>query len=90
MAKRIKDLYTEADVGCYADGANGHDYVRSRLATMVRPYQAQLAEALNTTPSDDHWEEDEALEALNNEACEGDVYFTFDGGDLILTLGEDE
>ncbi len=80
------------DLGCYADGALGHDHIRSQLALLVQEvdgFDPDLAESLRGEMPDDAWDEDEALNLLNSHTAEGLVW-TFEGGDLLLLTVEDE
>ena len=81
--------YTPTNVGCYADGANGHDHARRVLVTLlaecgvISNERIELIEALRAPMSDDASEEYEVLDILNAELCDG-VFFDFVGGDLLL------
>lgn len=74
------------DVGCHADGALGHQHVRAVLADLVASYckAPELVRALNGAESDDGSEDYEAIDLLNATACEPDVCFAFEDGDLML------
>lgn len=85
--------FTLNDVGCHADGACGYDHIRAVLVDMLTalplPAEEQavadrgvLIAALGGTMSDDDWELDAALDALN-EHCTG-CYFTMHEGNLLL------
>ena len=98
-------MYLSSDVGCFADGSLGHKHIRDVLAkeltTLYRHNAgggdglhwnkvANLVDALNGEPSDDAWEELEALDWLNRQ-CYDDTYFEFVDGDLMLVaIDEDE
>lgn len=90
--------FTRHDVGCYADGAFGHQHCREVLADLLGNVPNSTAHgflgepggtvdalqaALRSEMSDDAWEEDRALDALNS-LCADDVYFVFENGDLLL------
>jgi hypothetical protein len=81
--------FTKRDVGCYADGAYGHDHIRERLADLVESVGRRslaldkLIEDLRNPMSDDASEEEDALDYLQTFTAEG-VYWAFEGGDLIL------
>jgi hypothetical protein len=81
--------FTTRDVGCYADGAFGHAHCRQVLADLVEPCDQALSEALRADMSDDAWEEDAALDLLNEGSEEG-VFWTFHNGDLVLTALTEE
>lgn len=84
MGKR----FNKTDIGCYADGALGHGYVRERLADLIGDYcdgdMGELQRALRAEMSDAADEEYEAIEALN-ALCDDDVAFDFRDGDLVLS-----
>lgn len=75
------------DIGCYADGANGHKHCRAMLSALLTTHGAvvsdELLASLRGDMPDDCWDEYEALEALN-ELCTEDVCFEFYEGDLVL------
>ncbi len=87
-------IYTAKDEGCIADGANGHAYVRQRLWDVLNDTHVKDPKEHNTQDlclaqlaaemSDDAWEEDEAIDLLNEHATDGDVCFLFEDGDLKL------
>lgn len=86
--------FTAMDVGCFADGAFGHQYCRERLADavetlMVRRNGHQIATpalvaSLRGEMPDDAWDEDEALSFLQGHTAEG-LTWEFIDGDLVLT-----
>lgn len=77
------------NTGCYADACFGHDHIRERLADLCEEYgNDALADVLRESMSDDASEEDDALEWLNETACEN-VRFELSDGDLML-FSEDE
>lgn len=89
-------VYTAEDAGCYADGANGHDHVRRKLADLIltngppTPWSADLHKRiadlwteLHREMSDDASEEDEAIELLNEVTNDTAVWMMHDG-DLLL------
>lgn len=78
---RVSVKYT--DPGCYIDGACGHTELRNRLASMVESCDAEVAQMLRGEMSDDAWEEDTALELLQEHTAEGLVWM-FESGDLML------
>ncbi len=80
------------DVGCWADGALGHDHVGAKLAQLVAnvwtpemldKYGYDVADALNKEMSDDAGEEDDALEILQ-EFTDASLTWQFVDGDLML------
>ena len=88
-------LYGLEQVGCYADGTFGHDYVRSSLALLLHGFTGRwnktvmlsaesLMDELCADPSDDFSEEDDAIALLNEHATDGTVYFGMFEGDLVL------
>lgn len=92
--------YTAAEVGCYADGCYGHERCRHRLYELTRnalqrsfrydaaKHGALLASLQGAMP-DDAWDENEALDILN-QFCADDVCFTFQDGNLVLSTTEEE
>jgi hypothetical protein len=78
--------------GCYADGALGQEHVRTRLAELTEALYAphytlpaDLQDACNklrNTMSDDDWETDLALDALNDTTPDG-MCWMMDAGDLF-------
>ena len=89
-------VFDTADMGCHADGANGHEHVRARLAELVEvvsentiadervdDVEAVIASLRGTMP-DDAWDENEALEILECHTAEA-VTWLFEDGCLILT-----
>lgn len=89
--------FTKEDLGCWADGALGHDHVRSVLADLLeqsaRRYTSEHAWAMRQTASslrqpmgDDASDEGEALTYLNDD-CEDGVHFELVDGDLVLMEG---
>jgi hypothetical protein len=85
----VTTKYDARNVGCYGDGAFGHQHVRERLAALVRECDAEVADALLGEMSDDAWEEDAALDLLNEHCAEG-IHWTFESGDLVLAHILDE
>lgn len=84
--------YTPEDVGCYADGSLGHNHCREVLLELIEPHNpdSDLRAALKADMSDDAWEEDAALEILNDH-CHKNVLWTFEEGDLVLMdIGTDD
>ena len=83
--------FTAKDVGCYADGANGHEHTRKRLADLIWDWaDVELRESLDGPMPDDAWDEEEALDLLNSRRCDEGVCFYFDSGDLILGPVDEE
>jgi hypothetical protein len=80
------------DIGCFADGAFGHQHCRNTLANLVdyidqrrlvsREFET-LSRSLRGEMPEDAWDEYEALDLLN-EHCDPRVAFAFEWGDLIL------
>jgi hypothetical protein len=89
--------YTSADVGCHADGAQGHQHVReilgALLGTSLSPEELTLAEplveSLRGEMPDDCWDEHEALETLNQVCCDDSCHFMLSQGDLLLVPAGD-
>lgn len=90
-------LYGPKDVGCFADGTFGHNYIRSGLSILLLSLfpencaeTTELRIRLNQEMSDDASEEDDAINLLNDHACEG-AYFEMVDGDLMLSVeGSDD
>ena len=84
--------YGPPDVGCFGDASFGHDHIRGCLRTLLQhKFETDCLEAneirgrLHEEMSDDASEEDDAINLLNDYACEG-VYFEFVDGDLMLSV----
>lgn len=86
-------MFTAKDYACFADGANGSAYTRRRLAELLAAADLpdEHAEAVKVVcaelrgdMSDDDYETEQALDLLNVYACDDDVYFEFDEGNLML------
>jgi hypothetical protein len=83
--------FTTEDCGTFADGTFGHGHIRNRLADLVRAVDGGLgnSEFLEIEASlagpmpDDCWDEDRAIELLE-DVSSGDVAWCLDGGDLLL------
>ncbi len=85
--------FTQDDVGCYADGANGSEHRRAVLAEMLAGLTglgtaeavecANLIKELAGEPSDDYSEEDNAIAILQEHTEPGLVWLMHDG-DLVL------
>lgn len=79
--------FTKNDIGCYADGAHGSRHIRQKLIDLLKhcihPATEEVIEALKKQPSDDMWEELEAMEYLD-DICDEDVTFVMYNGDLML------
>ena len=87
----MRTVFTKTDVGCWSDGAYGHEHLRARLGwllVMLPTDQTRLIRELESEPSDDMSEEDDAITALQEYTEEGFVWGC-DGGDLML-LAESE
>jgi hypothetical protein len=95
----MKPVFTKADVGCWIDGAFGPKHRREKLVCMLEDIAdcldasewadiQALTEELESTPSDDYGEEEDAIEILQDYTEEGLVWIQ-DGGDLILTTEEE-
>lgn len=73
------------DVGCYGDGALGHDHCRSRLADLLETYRPEgwepLAAELRGAMSDDDSETMEACDLLSDRLG---VVVGFHDGDLMI------
>lgn len=80
--RTAKKIYLKEDVGCYADGSFGWDHVRARLADLVESLDANLADDLRSTMTDDAGEEEEALDLLQDVTESGLVWML--DGDLLL------
>lgn len=84
-------MYGKSDVGCWADGSYGHSHVRAKLADMMDSFgRTRLSALLEGEMSDDGNEEQEAIDWLNDNACEEGVYFGMVDGDLMLLVAEEE
>lgn len=84
------------EVGCYADGAAGHQRCREHLAGLLADEAVQGSEEVITSlrgeMPDDAWDEDKALDMLN-DATENvrpsDTLWQFADGDLMLSYTDD-
>lgn len=89
MQAMQKVLFSEEDVGCYADAVNGEEHRRAVLADLLRGIGTEdravhdLVAELANPPSDDYGEEDEAIDILQAVTAHGLVW-SLDAGDLIL------
>lgn len=90
VPKKKKLTCFDADV--YGSGEFGHNHIRGCLNTLLQWWNpvetAALRTALCGEMSDDASEEDDAIEYLNTNACDG-CYFALSEGDLWL-LKSDE
>ena len=83
--------FTLDDIGCYADGTFGHTRIRGRLAELVGAIDdgmcnseaQELLESLGGEMPDDCWDEDRAIELLDEATSEG-LEWRLDAGDLLL------
>lgn len=73
-----------AGVGCWGDGTFGHKHVRERLSILVREADGELADSLLGDMPDDAWDEDAALDILNEQTAV-DFVWEFVDGDLMLS-----
>lgn len=89
--------FTRNDIGCHADGTFGHRRIRTRLAELVdaidggmcNPESQELMESLGGEMPDDCWDEDRAIELLDEATAEG-LEWRLDAGDLLLCELEEE
>jgi hypothetical protein len=84
----MRHRFTEIDVGCFADGAQGHRYVRHTLADLVDSLgDAALAKSLRNYDAapDDLSDEDAALDLLHEHTAPGLVWGFVDGDLMLLT-----
>lgn len=81
---------TNYPLGCYADGAFGHDHVRRVLKDLVEETggSEDLVNSLQGAMPDDAWDEYEALDWLNEHAASEGCAWEFNCGDLIYTDDE--
>ena len=85
--------YNEDDLGCWVDACFGHEHLRERLANMLEAAggpEKLVVELRAEDESDDFGDVDDAVAWLNENAVVGNVVFTLDAGDLILTEDENE
>lgn len=83
-------FFDEADCGCHADEALGHQHIRERLADLLDTLsdgKSTLADELRSDPPDDYSDEDEALNILQDNTIDGLVW-TIDGGLMLLPESE--
>lgn len=82
--QETRKLYGASDVGCYVDGAFGHAHRRARLAELVADCgDTELVESLQGDMPDDAWDEDAAVDWLQEQTVDGYVWVS-DCGDLCL------
>lgn len=84
----------EYEIGCYGDGALGHQHTRERCAEIVESYESpnpytharQLAicSALRRPMSDDAWEEQEACLLLEQNVSVEGAWWGWQDGDFGL------
>lgn len=89
MAKK----YGLSEVGCYIDGAYGDDHARKKLSDMVRPWNKEIADELDSDAGEGEFSYeivDDATDILNREAVTEAVYFEWDCGDLCLFAAGEE
>ena len=84
--------FTIANVGCYADGANGHNHLRSVLANLLEDItddsSVVLVESLRGPMPDDCGDELDALDILQ-DATDSRLTWTLDNGELMLREDDD-
>jgi hypothetical protein len=93
----MSNAFTIDDIGCYADGTFGHGGIRGRLAELVEavdggignPESLELVESLGGSMPDDCWDEDRAIELLDEATADG-LEWRIDAGDLLLCEMEGE
>lgn len=87
-----------------ADGRFGHTHLRRCLAGLLNrlfatgednaPWMSRdmqpIYDSLLGEMPDDAWDENEALDLLNELACDESVFFEFSDGDLVLSEQESE
>ena len=94
------ELWGPDAIGCYGDGAHGHVHIRAKLAELldqireggrhIDRYKLNLVtRSLQGTMPDDAWDEDAALDFLNDEVTEG-LTWGFHDGDLMLSVAEED
>lgn len=83
------------NLGCFIDGAFGHERTRAKLADLVRgtirridhsgeiETGLELIAELESQPSDDLSEEDDAVSFLQDHTADGFIW-EFNAGDLLL------
>ena len=83
----MNSIFRKEHCGCYVDGVNGESHRRKVLIDLVEDCcvedVAELIADLQSEPSDDYFEEDKALDLLN-EHCDDDVTWVIQNGDLLL------
>ena len=90
---QLINKWSRKEVGVWIDGTYGLDHARAKLWRMVYTtypstnVYAELIESLKGDAPDGPWDEDEALDALN-DACEDGLSFEWYEGDLMLVMDE--
>ena len=72
---------------CLGDGANGHTYLRQRLAawlTRLGCTEPGVIASLQSDMPDDAWDEDYACEWLTENGCDDRHFVAFVDGDLMV------
>ena len=90
------------EIGCYGDGSFGHQHCRERLAKvydrkcmgrfredLTNPWEAEVSAALRGSMPDDAWDEDAALDALNEAETRDYLFWGFQDGDFGLWVDWD-
>lgn len=82
MGNRIL-LDPDMNLGCWADGASGHAYVRGQIAATLNNFgfeDSELIQSLQGPMPDDAWDEYEAIDWLDSNApVEGGWWGFWDG-----------
>lgn len=89
MTKQI--CYTQADVGCWIDGAFGTNHRRQKLIELIDGLDGGeiIAKGLEEAPEEEKdFFEDDAL-ALLQEHTEDGFIWTMEAGDLLLVKEEE-
>jgi hypothetical protein len=87
---------TKYEIGCYGDGALGHQHTRERCAAIVRENsldcsdERAIEKALMGEMSDDGWEEDAALIILEANVPVNGASWGWQDGDFGLWQNEEE
>ncbi len=84
-------FFDATDVGCHADGTFGHQHIRETLSRLIDTLDGgmcnedaqTLMESLEGDMPDDAWDEDEAIEILQQNSTD-DVSWEFVDGSLLL------
>ena len=92
----MKKVFSQSDIGCYADGALGQSHIREKLIDLLssiefdgdtEAHSLRVIDDLRQDPSDDFGEENEAIDLIQ-EATEDGLAWIIDGDLLLMSETE--